>query len=76
LVEMSQTRKSSPLWVPIAASDGEGICTAIYPLMTDQRDSGYYSRDGKLVAFALTPGYETYRGLGWLGCIESEMGEE
>jgi hypothetical protein len=60
----------------IAASDGQGICTDVYPLLTDQRDSGYYSRDGKLVAFAVTPGYETYRGLGWLGCIESEMGEE
>ena len=60
----------------IAASDGEGICTDIYPLMPDKRDSGYYQRDGKLVAFAVTPGYETYRGLGWLGCIESEMSKE
>jgi hypothetical protein len=60
----------------IAASDGEGICRDIYPLHTDKRDSGYYQRDGKLVAFALTPGYETYRGLGWLGCIESEMAED
>ena len=59
----------------IASSDGEGICTDIYPLQTDKRDSGYYQHDGKLVAFALTPGYETYRGLGWLGCIESEMQE-
>jgi hypothetical protein len=57
----------------IAASDGEGICSDAYPLMTDGRESGYYQRDGKLIAFAVTPGYETYRGLGWLGCIESEM---
>jgi len=28
---------------------------------------------GRIVAFGLTPGYETYRGLGWYGCIESEM---
>jgi len=60
----------------IAASDGQGICTDHYPLQTEKRDSGYYSHDGKLIAFALTPGYETYRGLGWLGCIESEMQEE
>lgn len=60
----------------IAASDGVGICTEYYPLQTDKCDSGYYSRDGKLVAFALTPGYETYRGLGWLGCIESQMNDD
>lgn len=60
----------------IAASDGVGICTERYPLEADKRDSGYYSQDGKLVAFALTPGYETYRGLGWLGCIESLMSDE
>ena len=24
----------------------------------------------RLVAFALTPGYETYKGLGWYGCIQ------
>jgi len=60
----------------IAASDGQGICTEYYPLETERRDSGYYIRDGKLIAFALTPGYETYRGLGWLGCIETQMLED
>jgi hypothetical protein len=60
----------------IASSDGQGICTEQYPLQTERRDSGYYQCDGKLVAFALTPGYETYRGLGWLGCIESDMIDE
>lgn len=60
----------------IASSDGEGVCTEQYPLQTDRRESGYYQRDGKLIAFAVTPGYETYRGLGWLGCIESEMLED
>ncbi|MBW8860732.1 MAG: chemotaxis protein, partial [Caulobacter sp.] len=24
---------------------------------------------GTLVAFHATPGYETYRGLGWYGCL-------
>ena len=60
----------------IASSDGQGLCSELYPLDTGRRDSGYYQRDGKLVSFALTPGYETYRGLGWLGCIESRFLEE
>ena len=60
----------------IAASDGQGICTEQYPLQTEGRESGYYIGDGKLIAFAVTPGYETYRGLGWLGCIETQMLED
>ena len=60
----------------IASSDGQGLCTEHYPLSTDKREAGYYQRDGKLIAFAETPGYETYRGLGWLGCIESKFTEE
>jgi len=60
----------------IAASDGKGICTETYPLRRDGLESGYYGDGAKLVAFAETPGYETYRGLGWLGCIESAMSED
>ena len=55
----------------IAASDGRGLLSEIYPLDADKAASGYYRKDDRLVAFAETPGYETYRGLGWLGCIES-----
>ena len=55
----------------IAASDGKGLLSEIYPLAANKEASGYYRKDDKLVAFAETPGYETYRGLGWLGCIES-----
>jgi len=34
------------------------------------KTSGYYqSADGRTVGFALTPGYETYAGLGWYGVI-------
>lgn len=55
----------------IAASDGKGLLSEIYPLDANKAASGYYRKDDKLVAFAETPGYETYRGLGWLGCIES-----
>lgn len=30
---------------------------------------GHYQQDNRLIAYGLTPGYETYRGLGWYGCI-------
>ncbi|HEX7821186.1 MAG TPA: methyl-accepting chemotaxis protein [Sphingobium sp.] len=48
-------------------TDGE-----IYPLMPTE-DCGYYQRGNKLISYALTPGYETYKGLGWYGCIESKL---
>jgi hypothetical protein len=59
----------------IASSDGKGACTEHYPLRAGDRDSGYYQDEGKLIAFAETPGYETYRGLGWYGCIETLQDE-
>lgn len=31
------------------------------------------SADGALVGYALTPGYETYRGMGWFGVIEQKL---
>jgi hypothetical protein len=55
----------------IAASDGNGILSSAFALKADGRPSGsYIDSAGKLVAFHLTPGYETYRGLGWYGVIE------
>ena len=55
----------------IAASDGKGILTSEFPFATDGRTSGSgFDASGRLVAFHLTPGYETYRGLGWYGVIE------
>jgi hypothetical protein len=54
----------------IAASDGEGLLTERVPLSLEGQRSGfYYDRDGTLVAFHATPGYETYKGLGWFGVI-------
>jgi hypothetical protein len=49
-------------------SDGE-----IYPIQA-AGDRGYYQKGAKLVSYASTPGYETYRGLGWFGCIETQIG--
>jgi hypothetical protein len=54
----------------IASSDGQGVLTERMPLKMDGGRSGSYKdHSGLQVAFHLTPGYETYRGLGWLGVI-------
>ena len=54
----------------IAASDGQGLLSERVPLQLDGRGSGFYhDRSGALVAFHVTPGYETYKGLGWYGVI-------
>lgn len=54
----------------IAASDKRGVLSETYPLRTDGHTHGSYSDDkGHVVGFALTPGYETYKGLGWYGVI-------
>ncbi|MFG1479769.1 methyl-accepting chemotaxis protein [Xanthobacter sp. V4C-4] len=53
----------------IAASDNKGLLSEVFPLKA-HGDSGHYiDPQGAMVAFALTPGYETYRGLGWYGVI-------
>jgi hypothetical protein len=54
----------------IAASDGVGMLTETYALNAKGASRGFYVEPGRLVAHALTPGYETYRGLGWSGVIE------
>ncbi|MBN9530664.1 MAG: methyl-accepting chemotaxis protein [Alphaproteobacteria bacterium] len=54
----------------IAASDGQGILTEQVPLTTQGRKMGaYVDPTGCSIGFAATPGYETYRGLGWYGCL-------
>jgi hypothetical protein len=59
----------------IAASDGQGILSEHLSLALDGRRSGFYhDRTGALIAFHATPGYETYRGLGWFGVIVSAAG--
>jgi hypothetical protein len=54
----------------IASSDGK--TGDIYPLKADA-PWGHYAEKGRLVAYGLTPGYETYRGLGWYGCIDTAI---
>jgi hypothetical protein len=54
----------------IAASDKMGMLSETIALQTGGNARGsYQDNSGTTVAFALTPGYETYRGLGWYGCI-------
>ena len=56
----------------IAASDGKGLLSEQVSLsMNGQRSGFYQDRSGALVAFHATPGYETYKGLGWYGVILS-----
>jgi len=54
----------------IAASDGQGLLSERVSLKLDGQRSGFYhDASGTLVAFHATPGYETYKGLGWFGVI-------
>jgi len=54
----------------IAASDDSGALAETFRLETKGERTGAYAlADGTTVAFAATPGYETYPGLGWYGVI-------
>jgi hypothetical protein len=54
----------------IAASDGVGILSERIAFDPRGRVSGFdVDASGRSTAFHLTPGYETYRGLGWYGVI-------
>jgi hypothetical protein len=55
----------------IAASDGRGILSEVFPLKVGGNRMGFYGDSADhVVGFSLTPGYETYEGLGWYGVIE------
>src|SRR5215813_4518407 len=55
----------------IAASDGKGLLSERVQLsMKSGRCGFYHDHGGGLVAYHATPGYETYKGLGWLGVIQ------
>ena len=57
----------------IAASNNVGLLKETYPLDRKSEKRGFYQKDGKLIGYSLTPGYETYKGLGWYGVIESHL---
>lgn len=54
----------------IASSNGKGLLKEIYAF-TPSASRGTIIKGDRLVAYALTPGYETYKGLGWYGVIET-----
>ncbi len=54
----------------LASSDRIGVLKETFPLEVRDRKMGQYeTSDGAVIGFALTPGYETYRGLGWYGVL-------
>lgn len=54
----------------LAASDGKGVLSEVLRFDPGDRESGTArDPDGTITAFHRTPGYETYRGLGWYGVI-------
>ena len=60
----------------IASSDGQGFLTETFPLRTELGAQGSYADDkGHVVGFSITPGYETYAGLGWYGVVIQDAGE-
>jgi len=56
----------------LAASDRQGELTDRFTLPPTAVGMGSYADQGVTVGYALTPGYETYEGLGWYGCIVQE----
>lgn len=53
----------------LAASDERGVLSEKVSLDTSRGAMGSYADRDVTVGYALTPGYETYRGMGWYGCI-------
>ncbi|ANN64991.1 methyl-accepting chemotaxis protein [Bordetella bronchialis] len=54
----------------IASTDGKGLLTDRFELRAQDGDGSGYYRDGDtLCGYALTPGYETYPGMGWHGVV-------
>lgn len=53
----------------LAASDRTGVLAERVPLRTGDQATGSYVDEDVTVGFAVTPGYETYAGLGWYGAL-------
>lgn len=57
----------------IATSDGHGLLEERVDLDRNSTSRGFVVRNGRMIAYAATPGYETYRGLGWFGVIDAPL---
>ncbi|MGE5475826.1 MAG: methyl-accepting chemotaxis protein [Bacteroidales bacterium] len=53
----------------LAASDGAGVLTEVVQLQGGETMGAYVAPGGDVVGYAVTPGYETYAGMGWKGVI-------
>ncbi len=60
----------------LASSDGRGVLEETFKLDTSGGTMGSYADGDRTVGYALTPGYETYEGLGWYGCLVQTAGVE
>jgi dihydroxyacetone kinase DhaKLM complex PTS-EIIA-like component DhaM len=55
----------------IADSGGQTEGTKRYELLAGSSNiGGYRTPEGSFVGYALTPGYESYQGMGWFGVIQ------
>jgi len=53
----------------LAASDGRGLLQERVELTVEGPEGSYGGADGALAGYARSQGFETWRGLGWYGCI-------
>jgi len=53
----------------LAASDRQGVLGEVVDLRAPHAMGAYVAPSGLVVGYAETPGYETYRGMGWKGVI-------
>ena len=60
----------------IAASDNAGLLSERFYLPKAEGNRGFTIKGKNLIAYALTPGYETYKGLGWYGVIAARLDDE
>lgn len=58
----------------LATTDHQGELLETFSLPPNVSAMGSYAAGGVTVGYALTPGYETYAGLGWYGCITQREG--
>ena len=57
----------------IASTAGRGVLSEYFKLPTTTKPAGFYVDRDQIVGYALTPGYETYKGLGWWGVITQPL---
>ncbi len=53
----------------IASSDGQGVLSEVLKIDLSSAMGSTMDPVGRIVGHALTPGYETYQGMGWHGVI-------